>query len=166
MSTTWAWFLLGAIVLLLVLRRIVYRRAENPSEQVRYMIRSSDAPSTAQELGAKSGLQISRCYFRNTDIAHGPPDRDVFYDELFIDLKDPESGQTWENSIHVATPRGLERAMLEEHWESVIGTELLIVRRYDLQTVLNGAVDHLQEIYEVQLQFLNHPPQEKPDLIG
>ncbi|MFB3917341.1 MAG: hypothetical protein ACE14M_11465 [Terriglobales bacterium] len=166
MFNTWAWILLGAIILLLLLRRVIYRRRDDPSEQVRYMIRSSEAPSTAQQLGAKSGLQIVRYYFRNTEAEHGPPDHDVFYDELFIDLKDPESGQTWQNSIHVATPRGLDRAMVEEHWDSVIGTELLIVRRYDLQTILNGAIDHLQEIYEVQLQFLNRPPQEKPDLIG
>ena len=153
MSSAWAWFLLGAIVLLLVLRRYAHGRQQDPAEQVRYLIQSSDAPNTAQQLGVRFGLQLTRYYFRQTPLDTGPPDRDVFYDEFFIDLKDPESGQTWQNTIHVATPRGLERFMVEEHWDSVIGTELLIVRKYDLDAILKGSVEHLEEIYEVQLEL-------------
>jgi hypothetical protein len=165
-STTWAWFILGAIVLLLVLRRMSFGRRDEPTEQVRYMIRSSDAPSAAQQLGARAGLQVTRHYFRQTEAAAGPPDRDVFYDEFIVDVRDPESGQTWQNTIHVATPRGLERMMADENWDTVIGTELLIVRRFDMAAILKGAVDHLQEIYEVQFDLLNRSPQDKTDLIG
>jgi hypothetical protein len=166
-STTWAWFLLGAIVLLLLLRRYAFRTQESATEQVRYMIQSSGAPSAAQQLGATSGLQVTRYYFRQTDTKGGPDDCETFYDEFFIDLRDPESGQTWQNTIHVATPRGLDRLMAEEHWDSVIGTELLIVRKFDLETILQAAVEHLEEIYEVQLQFAGQgigPPRLDPPI--
>jgi hypothetical protein len=152
-SSVWAWFLLAAVVFVLVLRRMFYRNADDPSQEVRYLIQSS-SPKGSGELGAKSGLQVTRYYFRETETEKGPPDRDVFYDELFMDLADPASGEKCQSSIHVATPRGLDRAMVEEQWDSVIGTELLIVRRYDLQTILNGAIDHLQEIYEAQVQII------------
>ncbi len=165
MSTNWAWAILGALIVLLLIRRWYGPRTADPAEQVRYLIRSSDAPAPA-ELGAGGGLVVSRYYFRQTDPDTGPADRDVFYDEMFIDLKDPESNQTWQNSIHVATPRGLDRVMVEEHWDSVIGTELLIVRRYDLQTILQGAVDHLQEIYEAKVQILGRGAAPPPEAAG
>jgi hypothetical protein len=160
-SSNWAWAILGALIILLLVRRWFAPRTEDPAEQVRYLIRSSGA-STAETLGAKGGLVVSRYYFRQTDLEAGPADRDVFYDELFIELKEPQSGQTWQNSIHVATPRGLDRMMAEEHWDSVIGTELLIVRRYEVDSILHGAIDHLQELYETQVQILGRsaaPPE-------
>lgn len=165
MSANWAWAILGALILLLVIRRWYGPRTEDPAEQVRYLIRSAEAPAAAK-LGARGGLVVSRYYFRQTDLDSGPADRDVFYDELFIDLKDLESKQTWQNSIHVATPRGLDRMMVEEQWDSVIGTELLIVRRYDLDAILHGAVDHLQEIYEAQVQILGRGAAPPPESVG
>ena len=107
----------------------------------------------------KSDLVVTRYYFRQAYTSTPPADPLDFYDELFIDLQEPGSGQTWQNSIHVATPRALERVMAEEHWDSVIGTELLIVRRYDLQTILQGAVDHLHELYEARVQLTGATPE-------
>ena len=147
-------------------RTITTEQEALQNEQVRYLIRSTSAsPSTAEKLGVRSGLLVSRYYFRDTDAETGPPDPADFYDELFIELQAADSDQTWQNSIHVATPRGLERMMAEEHWDSVIGGELLIVRRFDLQTILRGAVDHLQEIYEVQVQLTGRDG-EPPEIAG
>ena len=112
------------------------------------------SPLAAELAAPTTGLNLSRYYFRDTDLETGPPEADDFYDELFVELKDPESGQVWKNSMHVATPHGLERMMIAEDWDTVIGGELLIVRQYDLRKILNGATGHLEEIYETRVNLL------------
>jgi hypothetical protein len=159
------WLAIAVIVAVYVIARWVRSKTvtedEHPSDMEHYLIRSSGA-GAAEHLGAKGSLTVSRYYFRQTSTETGPADPADFYDELFIDLRDDDSGQTWQNSIHVATPRALDRVMVEEHWDSVIGTELLIVRRYDLDTILHGAIDHLQEIYEAQVQLVGKGPSSEP----
>ena len=157
------WFgVLAILALYLVARWVRSHTAteEEQNEPARYLVHSSGT-GTAQHLGVKGGLSVTRYYFRETDLEAGPADPADFYDELFIDLRDSQTGQTFQNSIHVVTPRALDRVMAEEHWDSVIGTELLVVRRYNLDTILRGAVDHLQEIYEagVQLAGKSTPPE-------
>ena len=159
------WVLVFAIVVLYIVARWVRSRTtteeEQQNEQVRYLIRSGTAGG-GETFGTRSGLLVSRYYFRETPVETGPPDPADFYDELCVELRDPDSQHVWQNSIHVATPRGLDRMMVEEHWDSVIGGELLIVRKYDLDKILQGAVDHLQEIYEVQVKIMGRsaePPQ-------
>lgn len=159
------WIAILAIVAAYLLARWLRSRRLNETdqgEQVKYLIRSSDA-STAEHLGASSGLVVRRYYFRNTEPEAGPPDPADFYDELFVDLEEPESTQKWQNSIHVATPRGIDRMMAEEHWDSVIGGELLILRRYDLDTILKAAIEHLEEIYEVQVQIMGRGASSAPE---
>ena len=156
--------LVFALVVLYLVARWVRSKTvteDDPTEQVRYLIGSSNA-GAAEHLGAKDGLTVNRYYFRQTDVATGPPDPTDFYDELFVDLSDPDSEQTWQNSMHVATPRALDRVMQEEKWDSVIGTELLIVRRYDFEVILHAAVEHLQEIYEARVQIVGKGPPSEP----
>jgi hypothetical protein len=154
-----------AIVAAYLLARWLRSRKSNETdegEQVRYLILSSDA-SGAEHLGATSGLVVRRYYFRNTELETGPADPADFYDELFVDLEDPDSAQKWQNSIHVATPSGIDRMMAEEHWDSVIGGELLILRKYDLDTILKAAVEHLEEVYEVQVQIMGRGASSAPE---
>jgi hypothetical protein len=164
-SANTLWIVIFALVVLYVVARWVRARtATEPeqNEQVRYLIRSGTHAAVPELTPSASGLVVSRYYFRETDVESGPADPADFYDELFIDLRDAESAQTWQNSLHVATPRGLDRMMAEEGWDSVIGGELLIVRKYDLQTILRGATDHLQEIYEAQVKIMGagaRPPE-------
>jgi hypothetical protein len=158
------WVLVFVIIVVYLVARWVRSKTateDEQAEQVRYLIRSSGT-GAAEHLGSKGGLIVSRYYFREADVEAEPPDPTDFYDELFIDLRDSDSGQTWQNSIHVATPRALERVMRAEQWDSVIGTELLIVRRYDLEVILRGAVEHLQEIYEAQVQIVGKGPNSQP----
>ena len=165
-SASTLWIVIFALVVLYVVARWVRSRTATEaeqSEQVRYLIRSGTNAAVPELATSSTSLVVSRYYFRQTDIDTGPADPTDFYDELFIDLRDSGSSQTWQNSLHVATPRGLDRMMAEEHWDSVIGGELLIVRRYDLQTILQGAADHLQEIYETQVKLLGagaKPPEQ------
>ncbi len=155
------WVIIVAIVMIYLVTRWISSRTtteeEQQKDQVRYLIRSSGS-KPAEELDVREGLLVTRYYFRDTDLDAGPPDPGDFYDELFIDLRETGSGHVWQNSIHVATPRALDRVMQAEGWDSIIGTELLIVRRYDLQTILNGAVEHLQQLYEVQVQLTGRGP--------
>ena len=162
--TNTLWIAVLAVVVAYLLARLLRSRKTEESvqgEQVKYLIRSSET-SAAEHLGADAGLVVKRYYFRNTEAGTVPADPSDFYDELFIDLENPDSAQKWQNSIHVATPRGLERMMEEEHWDSVLGGELLIVRKYDLNTILNAAVEHLQEIYEVQVEILGREASSPP----
>ena len=158
------WVLIFVIAVVYVVARWVRSKTateDEQTEQVRYLVRSSGG-GTAEHLGTGGGLTVSRYYFRETDAETGPLDAADFYDELFIDLRDTESGQTWQNSIHVATPRALERVMAEERWDSVIGTELLIVRRYDFDVIFRAAIEHLQEIYEARVQIVGKGPSSEP----
>ena len=155
-SANTLWFGLIALGVLALVARWVrnHTTTDDPeAEQVRYLIRSSDT-AAGEHLGADGELVVTRYYFRQTDIASGPPDVVDFYDELLIELASPGAEQRWQNSIHVATPRALDRVMVEEHWDSIIGTELLVVRRYDLDKILQGALDHLQEIYEARVKII------------
>ena len=136
-----------------------------PQEHGAHYLVHSAGSSVAEHLNSpKTDLVVSRYYFRQTEIGKVPADPTDFYDELFIDLQDPVSGQTWQNSIHVATPHALDRVMVEEQWDSVIGTELLIVRRYDLDTILHGAIEHLQELYETQVLLTGRRPEAPPQV--
>ena len=142
-------------------------RTVNPRNTVRDALaadRSAQAALAAPEPdSAPNGLNLSRYRFRTTTLEAGPLDPEDFYDEIFIDLIDPETGQLWQNSMHVATPRGLERTMRAEQWDTVIGGELLIVLRYDLATILDGAATHLEEIYEAKVDVSSATGKLLPD---
>jgi hypothetical protein len=158
------WVAIAVIVVMYVTARWVrsHTTTDEEQEQLPHFRIPSTRTSAAEELDPKGDLTVSRAYFAQTDIETGPADASDFYDELFIDLRDSVSGQVFENSIHVTTLRGLDRVMREEHWDSVIGTELLIVRKFDRDTILQAAVGHLQEIYEVQIQLTGHKPSTEP----
>lgn len=102
--------------------------------------------------GDSGQYEITRYYFANTDADQGPSDPDVFYDELFIDMVNSNTGDKFQNRMFVCTPRGLTQEMIKEQWDSVVGTELLIVRRYNLDSILAAAKHHLEEIYESTLK--------------
>lgn len=109
-------------------------------------------PASVGEATDASAYEITRYYFAQTNADEGPSDPDVFYDELFIDLVNSHTGDKFQNRIFVCTPRGLTEEMIKEQWDSVVGTELLIVRRYNIDHILAGARHHLEEIYESTLK--------------
>jgi hypothetical protein len=113
---------------------------------------SSVKSASTDDQSGDSAYEITRYYFAHTDAAQGPADADVFYDELFIDLVNSNTGDKFQNRMFVCTPRGLTEEMVKEQWDSVVGTELLIVRRYNIDHILVGARHHLEEIYESTLK--------------
>ena len=94
-------------------------------------------------------LRIRNHYFRSFDSDTGPPDPECFYDELFVELEDTSSGASWTNSYFVGTPSGIAQVMREEGWDQMFGTDLLIVRRFDRELILQSLLEHLQEQYEI-----------------
>jgi hypothetical protein len=97
----------------------------------------------------QSQLRIRNHYFRSFDSDTGPPDPECFYDELFLELENTESGDSWTNSYFVGTPGGIAQVMREEGWDEMFGTDLLIVRRFDRELILRSLLERIEEQYEI-----------------
>jgi len=94
-------------------------------------------------------LRVRSHYFRSFDSEAGPPDPDCFHDEVFLELENSESGDAWTSSYFVGTPSGIAQLMKEEGWDEMFGTDLLIVRRFDRELILQSLLDRINEQYEI-----------------
>ena len=99
-----------------------------------------------------SRYEITGYRFAKSDADHGPPDPEVFYDDFFVDVTNRETGEKFTNLMHVCTPRGLREEMSVKRQETLYGEELLVVLRYDLDTILDGVQEHLTEIYDSEVK--------------
>jgi hypothetical protein len=90
-------------------------------------------------------IRITKFFFGKLDPIPGPPDPDVFADELIVELYDPDSGHTWEQSYFVASPLGLREILRDKSWKYLYAAEMLVLPRYDLEeirrAVVSGIVD-------------------------
>ena len=102
-------------------------------------------------------LRIRNHYFRSFDSDPGPPDPECFHDEIFLELENPESGNSWTNSYFVGTPSGIAQLMREEGWDEMFGTDLLIVRRFDRELILKSLLERIEEQYEVAAEPSKDP---------
>jgi hypothetical protein len=103
----------------------------------------------ADEPEGQPRLRIRSHYFRSFDSETGPPDPDCFHDELFLELENPDSGDAWTQSYFVGTPSGIAQLMREEGWDEMVGTDLLIVRRFDRELILKSLLERINEHYEI-----------------
>lgn len=94
-------------------------------------------------------LRIRQHYFRSFDSETGPPDPDCFYDELFLELEDTDTGGSWTISYFVGTPSGIAQVMREEGWDEMFGADLLIVRHFDRELILRSLLQRINEHYEI-----------------
>jgi hypothetical protein len=113
-------------------------------------------PFDVRELEMKYGPGFWRpivlnYFFRETDLTTGPRDPEDFYDELFIEWEHPETGYRWRTSFHVTTPKGMVRVMAEERTDFLYGDFTIIVRRYELKTVLRAVLEHFAEAENAKL---------------
>ena len=111
----------------------------------------------ADEEDDRPQLQIRNHYFRSFDSDPGPPDPECFHDEIFLELENPELGNSWTSSYFVATPSGIAQLMREEGWDEMFGTDLLIVRRFDRELILRSLLERIQEQYEVAAEPSRDP---------
>ena len=131
---------------------LLLRRLSRPVEAVRLepppAIPVLPIPN-AREHEDRSRLHIRNHYFRSFDSDAGPPDPECFYDELFLELENTNSGDAWTQSYFVGTPSGIAQAMREENWDEMFGTDLLIVRRFDRELILRSLLERIEEQYEI-----------------
>jgi hypothetical protein len=87
-------------------------------------------------------------YFSKIDLVTGPPDPDSFFDELYLQARDPASGHTWTYEYTVASPSGLSEIMRTERFESLyFEAPVLIVARWDLKVILQTVSEEIMKGY-------------------
>jgi hypothetical protein len=105
-------------------------------------------------------VRIVKFYFSRFDVIPGPPDPAAFADEVFVELYDENSGYQWTNSYFVATARGIQQMLEDEHWQYAFADQTFFVRRYDAQAIRQMIVEQL-----INTQERPKPPKEEDLLI-
>jgi hypothetical protein len=137
-------FLAAACVVYLLLRRLV-QPTDYSAQHVGRMYHGPDE-SVKDDVPR---LEVIRHYFREIDAGAGPAERDVFYDELFVDVLEPRTRDIWKYSFYVGTPKGVAKAMSEENWDYLFSSELLIVKTFDIDLILRAVIENLEEQHEL-----------------
>jgi len=137
----------GGIGLLALLRRL--SRPVDAATLEAPKISALPLPAAEEPDDDQPRLRIRQHYFRSFDSDTGPPDPECFYDELFVELEDTHTGNSWTISYFVGTPSGIAQVMREEGWDEMFGADLLIVRRFDRELILRSLLGRLQEQYEI-----------------
>jgi hypothetical protein len=136
----------GGVGLLVLLRRLSRPVDAATLEPPKMPILPFPATSKATD---QPRLRIRNHYFRSFDSDTGPPEPECFYDELFLEIENPGSGDAWTQSYFVGTPSGIAQVMREEGWDEMFGTDLLIVRRFDRELILQSLRQRINEQYEI-----------------
>ena len=112
-------------------------------------------PPSAEEVAvlfpydpALGKIQIKKFFFKKVDAIPGPDDREVFADELSVQLYDPDTGYVWWQSYFVATPQGLEQILREKAWKYLYAPEVIVVPRYDLEEIRRAVVIRIMADHE------------------
>jgi len=93
-------------------------------------------------------IRMKKFFFEKIDALSGPPDPDVFADELHVELYDPDSGSAWWQSCFVATPKGLSQVLRDKAWKYLHATEILVLPRYDLEEIRRAVVSRIVADHE------------------
>ena len=87
-------------------------------------------------------------YFGKINLQSGPENPDAFCDEFFLQARDPENQHIFTYRYPVATPGGLQQAMDLEHLPSLyLGTQVVIVPRWDVRLILETVINQILELY-------------------
>ncbi len=118
----------------------------------RLFARTSDTVLSAPEFGPEPELgpiRIVKFYFTKFDLNQGPDDPLVFYDELFVELYDGDSGHRWTSSYGVATPAGLSKILEDKSWSYLYANGIVVVEKYDLSRIREAVVARIAEENEL-----------------
>ncbi len=102
-----------------------------------------------------SRYEVTQYRFATIDAEHGPPDPESFYDDLFVDVTNRETGEKFTNLMHVCTPKGLKEEMSAQKQGTLLADELLVVLRYDLGTIRQGVEEYLSRMYDCEVSLQN-----------
>ena len=108
----------------------------------------SDPPLAALDFGSTPELgpiRIVKFYFTKFDLNQGPEDPVVFYDELFVELYDADSGQRWTSSYGVAKPAGLSKILEDKSWSYLYANGIVVVEKYDLTRIREAVIARIAE---------------------
>ena len=87
-------------------------------------------------------------YFGKIKLQSGPDNPESFCDEFFLQARDPGNQHAFTYRYTVATPAGLQHAMDSERLPSLyLGTQVVIVPRWDVPLILETVVKHILELY-------------------
>ncbi|HLQ50538.1 MAG TPA: hypothetical protein VK129_03515 [Terriglobales bacterium] len=114
-----------------------------------------DIRELEDELEAKYGPDFFRpkilnYYFQHTNLETGPADPTDFYDEFSVELENPADGHRWTSSYWVTTPAGLTHQMNENHEDTIWGHGTLVVKRFDLATILRSVLEGYAEAHAAE----------------
>jgi hypothetical protein len=101
-------------------------------------------------------VRITKFYFAKFDLASGPADPEVFYDELFVELYDADTAHRWMQSYGVATPRGLAQILQDKSWSYLFANGIIVLPKYNLAHIREAVIARLAEDNET------FEPAEKP----
>jgi hypothetical protein len=112
-------------------------------------------PPGAEEIAASfpfdpllGKIQIKKFFFEKVDAIPGPPEPDVFADELHVQLYDPDTDHGWWQSYFVATPQGLAGILRGKSWRYLYAPEVIVVPRYDLEEIRRAVVIRIMADHE------------------
>ena len=91
--------------------------------------------------------KILNYYFLHTDLETGPADPANFYDDFYVEFENPANGYSWTSSYWVTTPAGLSRQIDESREAAIWGNSTLIVKRFDLKTILQAILKDYAEAH-------------------
>ena len=138
---------IAAIVVLIRLVRLTLK-----AESQKKAIRKNDAGKVV-EMPAREQrpVVLQEFSFANFDDKSTPKDLEDFFERMFVKIgRTPEEqGQTY--SLHVTTPKGLQRAVASETFR--FGRDILVVERFD-RALIRAALDkHLYELPQLARQI-------------
>jgi hypothetical protein len=88
-------------------------------------------------------------HFETIDLLQGPTDRKCFFDEFFVETRNPKDEHISYYKYLVATPAGLQRVMDEERQSGLyLEEQIIIVTQWDLTLIVNTAVQEIIKSYQ------------------
>jgi hypothetical protein len=127
--------------------------SDTPTPDVAHLLPGSAPklwPPAAEEVAASlpfdpalGNIRIKKFFFEKMDAIPGPADREVFADELHVELYDPDTGHSWWQSYFVATPEGLAKILHDKAWRYLHAPAVLVFPRYDLEEIRRAVVNRI-----------------------
>jgi hypothetical protein len=100
------------------------------------------------EPGQQNTIEIRAWNFATFEIETGPPDRNCFADDLWMDLYDSSTGHGWRQTYFVATPAGLEKMLRDNQSNFMFLPQVLVLNRYDVNELRKAVFDDLRAMEE------------------
>lgn len=99
----------------------------------------------------RSPLIIHEVGFANFSEDAAPKDSEEFFERMFVKIGRAGEPETQMYSLHLTTPKGLQRALQSETFR--FGRDLLVVERFDRELIRSALEKHLYELPQLARQI-------------